>query len=123
MNAITNNVALALAAAHAHFAPAVAEQPLVPADLQLLKVAYPHGELLLDLHGTLDQHGYVVTAVSISGAAAPGRPVDVAGLLSPRELADMGAWADRFLPSARQLQLVSQAEHRAERLMWERMRI
>lgn len=122
MNAATNAVTAALAAAHAEFKPRViAGQPLVPGDLQLLKTGYSHGGLLLDLHGTLDQHGYDVQAVSISGSGGP--LVDVVELFSRRVLADMSAWCDRALPSAHQLLLVSQQEARAERLQWERMQI
>lgn len=122
MNATTNAVTAALAAAHAAFKPReVANQPLVDAYLQLLKTAYPHGGLLLDLHGALDQHGYDVQAVSITGAGGP--LVDVVELFTRQELADMSAWCDRKLPSAHQLLLVSQQESRAERAMWERMQI
>lgn len=119
MNATTNAITAALAAAHAAFKPRqIASQPLVPADLQLLKTAYPNGGLLLDLHGSLDQHGHDVQAVSITGAGGP--LVDVVELFSRGELADMSAWCDRSLPSAHQLLLVSQQEAQAERLQWER---
>jgi len=124
MNASTNAVTAALAAAHAASKQcAIAGQPLVPGDLQLLKTGHLHGSLLLDLHGTLDQHGYDVQAVSISGAAAGCQVVDLSELFSRRELADMSAWCDLHLPSAHQLLLVSQQEARAERLKWERMQI
>lgn len=119
MNATTNVFTAASADARAASEPReVVNQPLVPADQQLLKTAYPHGGLLLDLHGALDQHGYDVQAVSITGAGGP--LVDVVELFSRQELTDMSAWCDRHLPSAHQLLLVSQREVQAERRKWAR---
>lgn len=88
-------------------------QPVVDASAHLLKTGYLHGELYLDLYGTLDADGYDVQTATLTGNTA-----NLADLFGNRQLSDMSDWCNRNLPSARELRLVSQAEDTAHRAMW-----
>jgi hypothetical protein len=95
----------------------VVTQPLVPSTARLLRLGYEHDGLRLDLFGTLDEAGYEVEHASLSGTADS---IDVAVWLTREQLRQMSDFCDRTMPSAHQLQLVSQQEARAERMQWER---
>ncbi len=95
----------------------VVQQPLVPATARLLRAGYEHDGLRIDLYGTLDDAGYEVRHVALTGALDQ---IDVGVWLTPEQLRQMSDWCDRNLPSANALQLVSQQEARAERIQWER---
>lgn len=109
------NIAL-LAARSCMPAAPVRVQPLVPPDAQLLKSGYEHGALFLDLYGTLDDDGYEVTAVTLSGHA-----VNLEELITLAQLEDMSDWCDRHLPDVRQLQRLARQEARYERAEWDRL--
>ena len=95
----------------------VVQQPLVPTTARLLRAGYEHDGLRIDLYGTLDSAGYEVEHAALTGALDP---IDIAVWLTREQLRQMSDWCDRKLPSAHDLQLVSQQEARAERIQWER---
>lgn len=96
-------------------------QPEIDADSKLLKVGYRHGDLHLDLYGCLDEDGYEVETVALTGVTTlDGKPVSLADLFSRRELAGMSDWCNLNLPSAAELKRFSRQEARIEHAEWMR---
>ncbi len=86
----------------------VPEQPLIPADMSCLMAGYLHDGLVLDLYGFADEDdGCSVEAVTLNGSK-----VDVAALVSPQQMKQMGWAVDRAAVRAKE---ASRAEGRAER--------
>jgi hypothetical protein len=107
-------VAAALLAARAVTPPRpVIAQPTVPADLICLMCNYLHDDLYLDLYGVADEDdGCSVEAVTLAGSR-----VNIAALVKPEQLKQMGWAVDRAAVRARAM---DQAQARAERAVFDR---
>jgi hypothetical protein len=91
------------------------EQPKVPAAYKLLKAAYLHEGLALDLYGTHDEDGYEVLDVALAGTN-----ISLWEIVTLEFLDRMATWCNDHLPTGAELRRQSANEARLERLIDQR---